>query len=138
MNYLESSVLGESLGIGGQASSVPSIIAGEFTVQVGWSLSWKRPQVLHSVWSIPQIISLFKFERKRKRKKKHHQSSRTPQKQRHIYRQKKQSEWDHGVFASSHGDDISEGVLGRASGLAKKGSSPEEGGGGGGGCGGHC
>lgn len=42
---------------------------------------------------------------------------------------------DHGVFSSSHGDDISEGVLRRGSGLAEKRGGPEEGGGGG--SGGH-
>jgi hypothetical protein len=35
VDHLDLPVLGEGLGIGGQASSVPSVVTGELTGQVG-------------------------------------------------------------------------------------------------------
>ena len=53
VDHLQLTILGEGLGVGGEPSSVPSVVAGELAGQVGGGLAGEGAQVLDAVRAVP-------------------------------------------------------------------------------------
>lgn len=118
MNYLKSPVPGKGLRISRQSSGVPSIVSWKFSSQVRGSLSWEGSQILHSVRSIPQLIPLPNSQPKKTNTHFSYSTHNTTHTQNQtsrgcmcLY---------HGVFPSSHRDNISKRVRVCSPGLAQK------------------
>jgi hypothetical protein len=57
VDHLQLAVPGEGLRVGGEASGVPPVVAGELAGQVRWSLLGERAKVLGTVRAIPAVPS---------------------------------------------------------------------------------
>ena len=58
VDHFKGPVTSKSLGVGREPSSVPAIVAGKFTGEVGWGLGREGAQVLDSVGTVPELVPL--------------------------------------------------------------------------------